>query len=180
MQRWRYKACWRLRPVWGTSGDLYQWPVGDGVWWWLELQWCHCCVQPTWIPLCGYSLTVHNFWCHDCNWASLPHLLGAIAYSNAYFGEGSGPIYMDNVACSGTESSLYLCSSLPLGSHNCGHYEDAGVGCPGTNLFHVNHTMQILHGFKLRQWIIFHWKNKSRSISIKDMAVVLSETSILI
>ena len=81
----------------------------------------------------------------------LPHLLGAFAYSYAYFGEGSGPIHMDGVACSGNESSLYLCSSPPLGSHNCAHYQDAGVTCQGTNLIHIDHPMQILPGFELRQ-----------------------------
>ena len=52
---------------------------------------------------------------------------GAIAQLYAYFGEGSGPINMDDVACVGTESRLLDCTYTAI--HNCGHSEDAGVTC---------------------------------------------------
>ena len=54
---------------------------------------------------------------------------GATALSRAAFGQGSGQIWLDNVACTGSESRLIDCSANPLGFHNCGHYEDAGVRC---------------------------------------------------
>ena len=52
---------------------------------------------------------------------------GAIAYSSAEFGAGTGPIIMDNVYCTSSETRLIDCAfSL---SHNCGHSEDADVRC---------------------------------------------------
>ncbi|KAI8514189.1 scavenger receptor, partial [Branchiostoma belcheri] len=48
---------------------------------------------------------------------------------NAYYGQGSGPIWMDNIGCSGYESSLQYCPHNGWGNHNCGHHEDVAVRC---------------------------------------------------
>ncbi len=53
------------------------------------------------------------------------------AQTSAHFGAGSGPIWLDDVTCSGHESSLTQCSHPYFVTHNCGHSEDAGVVCLG-------------------------------------------------
>ncbi|XP_022081551.1 deleted in malignant brain tumors 1 protein-like isoform X2 [Acanthaster planci] len=55
---------------------------------------------------------------------------GAVeATQGATFGSGSGPIYLDDVACGGHENDLMTCVHNGIGVENCGHSEDAGVIC---------------------------------------------------
>ncbi|NXN91311.1 DMBT1 protein, partial [Rhinopomastus cyanomelas] len=51
------------------------------------------------------------------------------AHDVARFGQGHGPIWMDDVSCTGSEARLSECPSTPWGTHNCHHGEDAGVVC---------------------------------------------------
>jgi len=61
----------------------------------------------------------------------VPLPAGGRAYSNAYFGTGSGQIFLDDVRCGSYSSQLLECPSAPILSHNCLHSADAGVGCEG-------------------------------------------------
>ena len=56
-----------------------------------------------------------------------------VALRRAYFGSGTGPIYLDDLLCSGTESSLLQCNRkvASIGINDCTHSEDAGVACGG-------------------------------------------------
>ncbi|XP_071330887.1 uncharacterized protein [Trachinotus anak] len=56
------------------------------------------------------------------------------ATASAHFGEGTGQIWLDDVACSGSEGSLTECQHRGFGEHNCGHGEDAGVVCSGAQI----------------------------------------------
>uniref|UniRef100_A0A8I6ATW1 Deleted in malignant brain tumors 1 like 1 n=1 Tax=Rattus norvegicus TaxID=10116 RepID=A0A8I6ATW1_RAT len=51
------------------------------------------------------------------------------ALGKAYFGPGSGDIFLDNLQCAGVEHFLGQCAHSGWSDHNCGHHEDAGVIC---------------------------------------------------
>ncbi|NWI14415.1 DMBT1 protein, partial [Crypturellus soui] len=48
-------------------------------------------------------------------------------HGGALFGEGTGPVLLDELACTGDEESLAQCSHQGLGIHNCRHKEDASI-----------------------------------------------------
>ncbi|XP_062373446.1 deleted in malignant brain tumors 1 protein-like [Sardina pilchardus] len=51
------------------------------------------------------------------------------ALKGAQFGQGSGDIWMSEVQCVGSESTVKDCKSQRWGAENCGHHQDAGVIC---------------------------------------------------
>lgn len=43
--------------------------------------------------------------------------------------KGTGQIWLDDVNCRGSETSIFDCSKSNWGVHNCNHNEDAGLEC---------------------------------------------------
>ncbi|XP_019856574.1 PREDICTED: deleted in malignant brain tumors 1 protein-like isoform X12 [Amphimedon queenslandica] len=95
------------------------------------------CLNNNWGTIC------HNSWgatdaqvaCHQLGYLTE----GAIAYSSAKFGSGTGPILYRNVACTGNELALSNCSKTSAGGY-CSHSQDAGIRCL------VNSTVNCTYG----------------------------------
>ena len=57
--------------------------------------------------------------------------LSTIAIAVFYaFGQGTGPVFLNNIICTGTESSVLDCNYTWPDVHQCSHLADGGVVCP--------------------------------------------------
>jgi len=45
------------------------------------------------------------------------------------YGPGTGPIWLDDVNCNGSETDIVSCRHAGWDSHNCDHREDVSVRC---------------------------------------------------
>ncbi|CAI5641394.1 unnamed protein product [Oreochromis niloticus] len=87
--------------------------------------------QKTWGTVCdhGWDINDAEVVCRQLDCGS-----ALKATRSAQFGEGTGDIWLNEVSCSGSESSLADCQHRGFGTHSCGHGEDAGVICSGIRL----------------------------------------------
>ena len=70
-----------------------------------------------------------------CQQLGYPGAVAAYGSGSAYFGQGAGPIHLDNVKCVGTENRIEDCPHRIWGQHDCDHSEDAGVICRNPSKF---------------------------------------------
>uniref|UniRef100_A0A8B9S5U6 SRCR domain-containing protein n=1 Tax=Apteryx owenii TaxID=8824 RepID=A0A8B9S5U6_APTOW len=81
-----------------------------------------------WGTVCddGWSLAAATVVCRELGCGAALESPG-----RARYGPGTGPIWLDEVNCTGTEPALWRCPAEPWGRHNCNHHEDAAAVCEG-------------------------------------------------
>ncbi len=86
------------------------------------------CSNNAWGTVCDDSWDINdgNVACRQLGYG-----MATQALSNAFFGQGTGLIVLDDLQCVGTEASLFNCTHSGVNINNCVHAEDAGVICGG-------------------------------------------------
>lgn len=87
-------------------------------------------VNAQWGTICSDNWNILNarVVCHQLGYPD-----AVAAPLAARYGQGAGPIWLDNVQCLGNESDLFACVHNGIGFHDCKHEGDASVECLGTN-----------------------------------------------
>ena len=79
-----------------------------------------------WGTVCddGWDMNDAQVVCDELGYGS-----AVAAPQNAFYGQGTGQIWLDSLNCVGTEGTVRNCSHSGWGSDNCGHERDASVAC---------------------------------------------------
>uniref|UniRef100_A0A673BAX5 SRCR domain-containing protein n=1 Tax=Sphaeramia orbicularis TaxID=375764 RepID=A0A673BAX5_9TELE len=96
------------------------------------------------------------------------------AKSSAFFGEGQGPIWLDDVNCFGNESSLSHCGRIFFERTGCDHREDAGVVCSGMEDYFLEMFVSVFVFALFTQFISqnalnFNWGMNEATVVCREM-----------
>eukprot|EP00057_Strongylocentrotus_purpuratus_P018677 XP_011673151.1 PREDICTED: scavenger receptor cysteine-rich domain superfamily protein-like [Strongylocentrotus purpuratus] len=75
------------------------------------------------------SICDTNWFGDDATVACRQMGLGNVKYAYQDYGQGQGPVHLDDVECSGTEMYITTCQKGDWGVNNCGHDSDVGMSC---------------------------------------------------
>ncbi|XP_077681328.1 scavenger receptor cysteine-rich type 1 protein M130-like [Eretmochelys imbricata] len=97
--------------------------------------------QDRWGTVCSYRWDVTDAGV-VCKQLGCGAAVGAPGWG--HFGAGSGPIWLDDVACDGTESALWHCRNSGWEINYCVHDYDAGVTCSDCNNVSISQVLRNL------------------------------------
>ncbi|XP_051976523.1 deleted in malignant brain tumors 1 protein-like isoform X2 [Xyrauchen texanus] len=95
------------------------------------------------------------------------------AKTGAYYGQGSGSVWMNDVMCNGSESTLMSCTSAGWITNTCTHNQDAGVSCRLIKLVNglnrCSGTVQILHAGQWGTVCHDNWDTTDASVVCREL-----------
>ena len=79
-----------------------------------------------WGTVCddGWNLNDAQVVCSELGYSS-----AVTAVPSAFYGQGGGQIWLNDMNCIGTEETIADCPHSGWGSNNCSHEKDASVNC---------------------------------------------------
>ncbi|VFV34837.1 lysyl oxidase homolog 2 [Lynx pardinus] len=109
-----------------------------------------------WGTVCDDDFSIHaaHVVCRELGYVEAKSWTASSSY-----GKGEGPIWLDNIYCTGKEATLAACSSNGWGVTDCKHTEDVGVVCSDKRI----------PGFKFDNSLVNHIENLN--IQVEDIRI---------